>query len=323
MFDVGSIGNFASIIGLVLAIAVAIYQREVALKAEREAKVEREKAATLEDHLIRQRWQQLRSLGEQIDQIERDSSQISDPASAALHARLKEQYASILGVIAVSNSCYSVSLIRRWVSTGRLFRTWQISEALTYVNVDNVDKSNADDEKWLKELIERSNASSKQHPQSIQLPIELNEFAAAYILISDLHFEMIKSKLGSGQNNYSLVTVLGFLAYDYIEKHTEKFRDNRYKCWGWDDSKSFEERYQYYQKMDFWMVVATSDKFQLLLSDYNAYFENTGSSTNSILPINKAIHEAKELFPELYISINSLHAKEKDEKSPKLYLEKI
>ncbi|HCE4579500.1 hypothetical protein CGH93_23065 [Vibrio parahaemolyticus] len=75
MFDFGSVGNVASILGLVVAIAVALYQREVALKAEREAKAEREKAATLEDHLLRQRWQQLRSLGEQIDQIERENSQ--------------------------------------------------------------------------------------------------------------------------------------------------------------------------------------------------------------------------------------------------------
>ncbi|HCG9646540.1 TPA: hypothetical protein ACF31N_004407 [Vibrio parahaemolyticus] len=300
MFDFGSVGNVASILGLVVAIAVALYQREVALKAEREAKAEREKAATLEDHLLRQRWQQLRSLGEQIDQIERENSQATDPASAALHARLKEQYASILGVIAASTKDFSVALIRRWVNTGRLFRTWQISEALTYVNIVHTDESNLDDEKWLREIIERTHSSQQQIPQSLQLPIELNEFVAAYIILSGIYSDFIKSKLGSGQQNYSVVTVLGYLANDCLEKSNNKFGGEHFQCWGWKELKDFEERYDYYQKLDFWVVCTVSRHFQSKLSDYANYFEDVGSSPRYVLPTNKAFDEAKMLFPELY-----------------------
>ncbi|HII4333238.1 TPA: hypothetical protein ACY4P8_004690 [Vibrio parahaemolyticus] len=323
MFDVGAVGNIASILGFFLAIAIALYQRDIALKAEREAKSEREKAATLEDHLMRQRWQQLRSLGEQIDQIERENSHISDPASAALHARLKEQYASILGVLTVSTPNFSVALIRRWVSTGRLFRTWQISEALTYVNANTVDKETTEDEKWLREVISLTNASSQPHPQNIKLPIELNEFVAAYILLSRANHSFIKAQLNSGKNKYSLTTVLGYLSHDCIEKMNAKYRHESLKCWGWDKNKTFEERYAYYQKLDFWIVCTVSDYFQSTIREYSDFFEDIGAHPKCLLSTSRAVDEAKELFPELYTIVQELFPNEQAEVSSALSLAKI
>ncbi|ELI0637525.1 hypothetical protein Q8344_005256 [Vibrio harveyi] len=306
MFDVGSIGNIASILGLILAVVVALYQRDSALKAEREAKAEREKASTLEDHLLRQRWQQLRSLGEQIDQIELEKSQITEPTSAALHARLKEQYSSVLGVVTASTECFSVALIRRWVTTGRLFRTWQIEAALSFVSIDSTDKSSAEDERWLRTIIDSTNQSNQEGPKKVQLPKELNEFTAAYIIISSMNYEFIDSKLGYGQNNYTLSVLLGFLAQDCIEKHNVKLGKPNYKCWGSNDVEPFRSRYDYYQNMNFWMVCTLSSYFDSQLSCYDFYFENVGASPYHILPTSEAIKEAKELFPELCSSARGL-----------------
>jgi hypothetical protein len=53
MVDLGMVGSIASVVGLIAAAGIALYQRDVALKAQRRAESERRRAATLEDHLAR------------------------------------------------------------------------------------------------------------------------------------------------------------------------------------------------------------------------------------------------------------------------------
>lgn len=298
MFDMASAGSIASILGLIVAIAVALYQREAAVKAENRANAEKERAATLEDHLARQRWQQLRSLGEQIDTLETDQRHTADATGAALHARLKEQYSSLLGVIATSTPSFSAALLRHWVYTGRLSRPWQVEEALSHVELHSSPGEMAEDEEWLRRIIDDAKASPELPPKTLNFPLEVSEYVAAFILVAaSVEKDVLEILKSGGQSSYSLAVLLNHLAEDCLTKSKRKIGPVRLKAWGWDPEKTFEERFKHYQEMDFWVVVEASDSAQNLLLGYEEFFQDYDHVSKKIIPTEAAINSSRKKFP--------------------------
>lgn len=298
MFDMASMGSVASILGLVVAIAVALYQRDAAIKAEHRANAEKERAATLEDHLARQRWQQLRSLGEQIDTLEKDRRHTADATGAALHARLKEQYSSLLGVIATSTPSFSATLLRHWVYTGRLPRPWQVEEALSHVELKSSNSDIAEDEKWLRRIIDDAKASPESPPKTLQFPLEVNEYVAAFILIAaSVEEQLLEILKGHGQTTYSVSVLLNHLAEDCLTKSQKKIGPINLKAWGWKSGKTFKERFHHYQELDFWVVQEAAQHAQSLLRGYEEFFEDYHTVSTLVIPTRAAVNSSRKKYP--------------------------
>lgn len=307
MFDMASLGSAASILGLIVAIAVALYQRDAAIKAEHRANAEKERAASLEDHLARQRWQQLRSLGEQIDTLEKDSRHTADATGAALHARLKEQYSSLLGVIATSTPSFTSTRLRHWVYTGRLSRPWQVEEALSHVELTASNDDMLEDEKWLRRIIDDAKNSPESPPKTLQFPLEVNEYVAAFILVAaSVEEELTGTLQGRGQNTYSASVLLNHLAKDCLTKSQNKIGPISLKAWGWDSGKLFKERFNHYQQLDFWVVKEAAENAQSLLRGYEEFFENFDTLATLLVPTKAAVNSAKKKFPEIAETAESL-----------------
>ncbi|WP_040474668.1 hypothetical protein [Marinobacter algicola] len=295
-----SMGSVASILGLLVAIAVAFYQRNAAIKAKFRANAEKERAANLEDHLARQRWQQLRSLGEQIDTLEKDKRHTADATGAALHARLKEQYSSLLGVIATSTKSFSAAQLRHWVYTGRLSRPWQVEEALSHVEPEFSNSEIAEDEKWLRRVIDDAKVSAESSPQTLQFPLEVNEYVAAYILVAAaVEEQLLEVSRGSGQTAYSIAVLLNHLAEDCLTKSQNKYGPISLKAWGWDSDKTFKERFYHYQELDFWVVRGAAHDAQSLLNGYEEFFEDYDALVKSVIPTKSAIHHSRNKYPDI------------------------
>ena len=297
--NLGDAGSVASFIGVVLAVAIAIYQRGETQAAQKKAEQERERAASLEDHLARQRWQQLKSLGEQIDSIEQNGNHKYDPMQAALHARLKEQYNGLLGIVATSTPNYSAATLRHWVTVGRLPRPWQIAEAISHLEKEDLSKNESDDELWLTELLKSKNVIPKI--QAIRPPIELDAYTASFILISNSVRDQLKSLLSSGgQTENSATILLHYLALD-CERLVDNTRigPNYFKAWGTNTGKSFSERFNFYQSQDFWVIKTAADNVRKNLDQFRIFFEEGDLLHASLLPTQKSVDSARSRFPEL------------------------
>jgi len=307
MPDMASMGSVASVLGLVVAVVVAIYQRGEAQKSERKANAEKERAATLEDHLSRQRWQQLRSLGEQIDTLEKDQRHTADATGAALHARLKEQYSAILGVIATSTPSFSAKLLRHWVYTGRLSRPWQVEEALSHVDPDSSNDDIEESEVWLRKLINDSKSSSGEALRSLCFPVELNEYAASYILVaSSVKDQLLVFSKRGGQTAYSLAVLLDHLTQDALQVVSNKIGPVRHKTWGWDEKLSFSERFHHYLSIDFWVVHGAANHAQNKLLDYGEFFEKYNAVVKYVIPTDRATKLARKKYPEIADFVSKL-----------------
>lgn len=299
--DLGTVGSIASVIGLVVAIAIAVYQRGEAVKAQQKAVSERARAASLEDHLARQRWQQLRSLGEQIDTLELDGSYKHKPMEAALHARLKEQYRGLLGVVATSTPGFSSSTVRHWVTIGRLPRPWQVTETITHLEKTALEGAPSEDERWLADLIKSTTAVPKV--QMIQSPRELNQYVASYILVAHSVREELKDVLSrGGQAEYSAAVLLHQLASDcQMILSLDKAGMPSFQTWGWQTGKSFRERFEYYQTQEFRVMTMAADKAQDDLNGFRQLFEpgQDDFMSKMLIPTPKAADVARSRYPEL------------------------
>jgi hypothetical protein len=298
--DLGTIGSIASVIGLVVAIAIAVYQRGEAFKAQQKAESERARAASLEDHLARQRWQQLRSLGEQIDTLELEGSYKHKPIEAALHARLKEQYGGLLGVVATSTPGFSSSTVRHWVTIGRLPRPWQVAEAITHLEKTALEGAPSEDERWLADLIKSTTAVPKV--EMIRPPRELNQYVASYILVAHSVREELRDVLGrGGQAAYSAAVLLHHLASDcQVVLSLHKAGRPNFQTWGWETGKSFRERFDYYQTQDFWVMTVAADKAQDDLNGFRHLFEpGKDLMSKMLIPTLKAADVARSRYPEV------------------------
>ena len=299
--DLNTLGSIASVIGIVAAAAIAVYQRGEALNAERKAETARARAASLEDHLASQRWQQLRSLGEQIDALELQGGHKHKPMEAALHARLKEQYAALVGIVATSTPGFSASTVRHWVTIGRLPRPWQIAEAITHLDKISQEGVPLDDQNWLAELIR--SGSIVPTTRAIQPPRELNQFVASYILIANSVRDELKNLLAQGrpQTKYSALFLLYLLALDCNSLLSRKKGGLIQFCaWGWESGKSFRERIDYYNEQDFWIISMASQKAQGSLKGFEHMFEPMASGTSStLLPTADAAEIARARYPNV------------------------
>jgi hypothetical protein len=300
--DLGTVGSIASVIGLVVAIVIAVHQRGEALKAQQKAESERARAASLEDHLARQRWQQLRSLGEQIDTLELEGSHKHEPMEAALHARLKEQYGGLLGVVATSTPGFCSSTVRHWVTIGRLPRPWQVAEAITHLEKAALEGAPSEDERWLAELIKSTTVVPKV--QAIQPARELNQYVASYILVAHSVREELRDLLGQGgQASHSAAVLLYHLALDcQVALSLNKPGKPMFRTWGSETGKSFRERFNYYQTQDFWIMVAADDKARDELKGFEHLFEPMSDRRRSLamlVPTSKAAETARSRYPEL------------------------
>lgn len=300
MFDLGSLGSVASVVGLIAAIAIAVYQSRQARRAHKEARAERERAASLEDHLARQRWQQLRSLGEQIDTLERDGRYRHQPVDAALHARLKEQYSGLLGVIATSTVSFDSSVVRHWVAIGRLARPWQIAEAISHLEKPKTSQPPAEDEQWLAALLQSGNMVPK--PTAVQPPREIDDYVAAFVLVADSVRDELREFLSKGgQSGHSAAVLLDHLACDCLQIQSLD-RPGRpvFKAWGWQLGKSFRERFEYYQKQEFWVMANAGQHAQAKLQGFRHLFEVGGDTTSRVLiPKSDAVEGVRAQFPHL------------------------
>lgn len=298
--ELDTLGNIASVIGLVVAIVIAVYQRGEALNAQRRAESERARAASLEDHLARQRWQQLRSLGEQIDTLELEGSYKHKPMEAALHARLKEQYSGLLGIVATSTPDFSPSTVRHWVTIGRLPRPWQVAEAITHLDMRSPDGAASEDEQWLADLI--NSTTVVPTVQAVQSPRELNQFVACYILVANSVREELRDLLGQGGQSESSASVLLYhLASDcQTVLSFNKAGKRNFKAWGWNAGKSFRQRFDYYQTQDFWTVTVAAYKVQDALKGFEQLFEPmTYYSSSMLIPTCSAAEIARSRYPEI------------------------
>lgn len=292
-----SLGNLASVVGIVLAVAIAVFQRSLAFRAEQKAEAARNRATSLEEHLARQRWQQLRSLGEQIDALEKEGRETYEPSGAALHARLKEQYSALLGVVATSTQGFSAATIRHWVSIGRLARPWQIAEAISHLERS---EELSEDDRWLAELIDAR--SIVPRPKEIVPPPEITEYAAAFILVADSVRDDLKALLYSGgQSAHSAAVLLDHLAMDCSEIGSlDRAGKPYFRSWGAIEGRPFRESFQYYESQDFWVMVAASTCVQEKLRGYSHLFE-PGKDVNSklLIPRANAVGLATKKYPRL------------------------
>lgn len=299
--DLGDVGSIASVIGLVVAIAIAVYQRGEALKSQQKAESEHARAASLEDHLARQRWQQLRSLGEQIDALELEGGHKHKPMEAALHARLKEQYGGLLGIVATSTPGFSSSTVRHWVTVGRLPRPWQIAEAITHLEKASPEGAPSEDERWLAELIKSATVVPKVRP--IQPPRELNQFVASYILVAHSVREELKEVLRpGGQASYSVAVLLHHLALDcQAVLSLKKAGRPNFLTWGWETGKSFRERFDHYQTQNFSVMSEAAERTQDDLNGFRHLFEpgQDGFRSKMLIPTSQAADVARSRYPEL------------------------
>ncbi len=298
--DLSTVGSIASVIGIVVAIAISVYQRGEALRAQRKAESERARAASLEDHLARQRWQQLRSLGEQIDTLELEGSYKHEPMEAALHARLKEQYGGLLAVVATSTPGFSSSTVRHWVTIGRLPRPWQIAEAITHLEKSALEGAPSEDERWLAELLKSTTVVPEI--QAIEPPRELNQYVASYILVSHSVRQELKDLLSQGgQTARSAAVLLYHLALDcQAILALDKAGRSTFRTWGSETGKSFQERFDHYQSQDFWIMVAASENAQYKLNGFRHLFEpGKDFMSEMLIPTSKAAEITRSRYPEL------------------------
>jgi hypothetical protein len=300
MFDLGVVGSIASVVGLVAGVAVAVYQRDQALKAQQSAEAERERAVSLQDHLARQRWQQLRSLGEQIDTLELEGRQKYEVLGASLHARLREQYSGLLGVVATSTPGFCASDIRHWVAIGRLPRPWQIAEAISYLEKPASVGSQSEDERWLAAII--ASAGVIPAPQPVQPPPEMGEYVASYILVADsLRQELNDVWPQGGKTDLSAAVLLGHLAWDCAQICSPTIAGSpSFRAWGWEAGKPFGERLEHYQSQDFWVLVGAAEAAQKPLNGFEELFDaGTGHLITKVIPKHKAAEVARAKYPEL------------------------
>lgn len=293
------VSTIASILGFIAAIVVAIWQHRVAIAAEKKADEERGKRASLEDHLERQRWQQLRSLGQQIDALEADGRKEYQPSLASLHASLKEQYSSLLSIIATSTSQFDATALRFWVGTGRLRRPWQIAEAVSHLNRKPSTSSGGEDERWLNELIEAKRVVPA--PQPVKKALVPTKYISAYILMAYAVKDQLSGLLRrGGQSEYSISILLSLLAEDCLNLAEQGAgQDPRLRAWGYGEAKSFEERFLYYQKQEFWIVVAASDAAQSKLDGFQSFFNLTSRFDPCLLPKDEAVEQARARYPNI------------------------
>lgn len=293
------IGTITSILGLLSAMAFGVYQHRVAVRAESKADQERSRRASLEDHLERQRWQQLKSMGEQIDAIESDGKKEYEPRLAGLYASLREQYSSLLSVVATSEEALNPSVVRSWVTSGRLKRPWQIAEAISHLNQKNMTSGDDEDRDWLSELINKESIVPK--PRSVQKPKEPTPYVAAYILIANAVSDELQPALRKGgQHGYSLTVLLNHLAEDCVAlRNKGAGRDPTLKAWGHEQGKSFGERVEHYNQQEFWVMVNAADTVAGKLKGFERYFDHTGDLVCEVVPTGAAVEELRSLYPDI------------------------
>jgi hypothetical protein len=287
------LGTIASLVGLGASVVIAAYQHRQAQAARRETAAEKNRAATLEGHLTRQRWQQLRSIAEQIDAIERTGRMDHSPAEAAIHARLKEQFASLLGVIATSTGDFNAATVRHWIDVGRLRRPWQIAEAVSHL--DALPGADPNQQGSLRQLL--SSTGCVPPPQPLRLPTKPDLYVAAVILIaSHYESELVALLPQGGQIGYSLAVFFHLLAVDCARLATIKNERVEFYCWGSKSGRSFAETVKYYESMDFWLVATAKDEAQSKLGPFRHLFE---PGQHALVPTTQAVEMARTMFPEL------------------------
>jgi hypothetical protein len=158
----------------------------------------------------------------------------------------------------------------------------------------------SEDEHWLAHLI--NSASLVQRPQAVQTPKELNEYAAAFILVADSVREKLRGFLSrGGQAEYSAAVLLHHLACDCLQiLSLDKIGRPQFKTWGWEGGEPLGERFAYYQGQHFWAMVAAADAAQAELDGFSYLFE-PGQDFHSkmLIPSKKAVEIAHAKYPEL------------------------
>ncbi len=143
--DLSLWGTFAGIVVGLVGLGFGYNQ-------SRNAKLANIKTTTVEEHLERQRWQQLRSFGELIDLLEKNGRHEANADYAAARSSLRQQYGTVLATLATAHREYSARLLRGWIENGRLNRPWQILEAMTHLPDSRADQLHNYD--WLKERLD-------------------------------------------------------------------------------------------------------------------------------------------------------------------------
>lgn len=293
------VGTIASVLGLAAGVAFGAYQYRVAVRAEKKADEERSRRASLEEHLERQRWQQLKSLGEQIDALDSDGRKESEPRLARLHASLREQYSSLLGVIATSADKLDATVVRSWVNSGRLRRPWQIAEAISHLNQENLTSGDPKDKSWLDNLI--SDGSVVPKPRPITKPKEPTPYVAAYILMANAAWDELRPFVREGgYNHYPLTVLLDHLAEDCVALcNIGEGSDPTLIAWGHENRKPFSERFEHYRQHDFWVLVNAADAVAEKLKEFDRYFNHKGDIAHRIVPKQTAVQELRKRYPEI------------------------
>ncbi len=300
MSDLGTLGSIASLAGLVAGFIIAVYQRRQALEARKEAAAERARATSLQDHLTRQQWQHLRSLGKQIDTLEGEGRTTETAVDAAMHAGLKEQYRSLLGVVATSTPGFSASTVRDWIEVGRLLRPWQIAEAISYLEVSATQEESADERQLLKDLLDSTRAVPRV--AEIKTPPEPTPYVAAFVLVGHVVRDSLRGLLRNASDEVVVAVLLHYLALDCLEMGSlEKIGGPKFRCWGSDSAAPLEERFKYYRKQDYWVIHGVAERVRVKLLQFAGLFENSSSSDppHFLIPKDKAAEVLGRKFPKI------------------------
>lgn len=233
---------------------------------------------------------------------------------AALHARLKEQYAGLLGIVATSTPGFSSSTVRHWVKIGRLPRPWQVAEAITHLEKTAPEGAQSEDERWLADLLKST--ATVPGVKAVQPPRELNQFVSAYILVAHSVRRELQDILSqSDRQDPSCVNVLLYnLAFDCeVIVSRKKAGYHFFRTWGWAEGKSFQERFNHYNTQDMWVVLPARDKVLHALSGFQHMFEPMNTRSSSMLiPTPEAAEIARSRYPEVAeAAVTVLQAQEK------------
>ena len=294
-----NIAGIASIVGLMVGLAFGAYQYFQARKARMAAEAERKRAVQLEDFLASQRWQQLLSISEQIDSLERTGKQELHAEEAASHARLKGQYSSLITILATFSGDFSAKILRHWIEVGRLIRPWQIAEALVHLKTPTLD--DADDHKWVLDTARAQGATSD--PVEVDQPSEPDDWAMAYVTLAYLHKDDIATIAPSGgYTRFAIVVLLGYLASDCLNSiaFDDKFTDGAISTWG--HGQFFVKRAAYYAEQDVSLLVNKQHETQRRLGNVPWLFTNF----EMLIPTAEALEYVTAKRPDLAAAATKL-----------------
>lgn len=282
----GRIVDFATISGL----AVGLVGLGVAYDQNRVAKAAAKKVVGVEQHLAQQRWQQLRSIGDLIDLLEKDGRHEHNADYAAARASLKQQYGTVLATLAAATPAFSAHLLRGWIENGRLSRPWQIVEAMTHLPDSRADQQHNYD--WLKERLGAQ--APAESVKAVSIPSKLGRSEAAYILCVNDNRDFINNLLlqDSGHSAAVMVFVMQLQAQDRCRLRPPI---NGYDCWGTAEKKPIAEIFGHYNGFEFYVIHAAAESSKQKIRLFADHFEDY----NCLQPKDSALERVRVEFPDL------------------------